>query len=35
VAGLVLVTLSRQAPDQAAGEAGSSPAPVPGYLGRQ
>jgi drug/metabolite transporter (DMT)-like permease len=35
VAGLVLVTLSRQAPDQAAGEARPSPAPVPGYLGRR
>ncbi len=39
VAGLVLITLSRQAPDPAtdgaAGEAGPSPAPVPGYLGRQ
>jgi len=35
VAGLVLITLSRQAPDQAAEEAGPSPAPVPGYLGRQ
>jgi drug/metabolite transporter (DMT)-like permease len=39
VAGLVLIALSRQAPDPAAdgaaGEAGPSPAPVPGYLGRQ
>jgi drug/metabolite transporter (DMT)-like permease len=35
MAGLVLIALSRQVPDQAAGEAGPSPAPVPGYLGRQ
>jgi drug/metabolite transporter (DMT)-like permease len=43
VAGLVLIALSRQAPDQApdhapgqaAGEAGPSPAPAAGYLGRQ
>jgi Magnesium transporter NIPA len=33
VAGLVIITLSRQAPD--AGEIGPSPATVPGYLGRQ
>jgi len=35
VAGLVLVTLSRQAPDQASGEALPGPATVPGYAGRQ
>jgi drug/metabolite transporter (DMT)-like permease len=39
VAGLVLITLSRQAPDPAtdgaAEQAGPSPAAVPGYLGRQ
>jgi Magnesium transporter NIPA len=35
VAGLVIITLSRQAPDQASDEAGSSPATVTGYLGRQ
>jgi drug/metabolite transporter (DMT)-like permease len=35
VAGLVIIALSRQAPDQAAGDAGPTPAPVAGYLGRQ
>jgi drug/metabolite transporter (DMT)-like permease len=35
VAGLVIITLARQAPGQAAGPAEPGPAPVPGYLGRQ
>jgi drug/metabolite transporter (DMT)-like permease len=35
VAGLVIITLSRQAPDQASGAAEPGPAPVPGYLGRR
>jgi drug/metabolite transporter (DMT)-like permease len=35
VAGLVIITLSRQAADQASGEAEPSPATVPGRLGRQ
>jgi hypothetical protein len=35
VAGLVIITLARQAPGQDSGEAEPSPAPVPGYLGRQ
>jgi drug/metabolite transporter (DMT)-like permease len=35
VAGLVLVTLSRQAPEPASGAARPSPATVPGYAGRQ
>ena len=35
VAGLVLITLSRLAPDQASGEARPDPATVPGYAGRQ
>ena len=35
VAGLVIITLSRQAPDQASDEAEPSPAAVPGYPGRQ
>jgi drug/metabolite transporter (DMT)-like permease len=34
-AGLVLVTLSRQASDPVADEAGPEPAAVPGYVGRQ
>ena len=34
-AGLVLVTLSRQASDPVAEEAGPEPAAVPGYVGRQ
>jgi hypothetical protein len=35
VAGLVIITLSRQQPGQASGEAEPSPATVPGSLGRQ
>ena len=35
VAGLVLITLSRQAPGQASGETLPGPATVPGYAGRQ